>query len=177
MISLLYRITLRELLLSVILFIHNSPFYQLFTFLIISFPSFSFPSFSFSSHHSIFCKMSALVRHRVSLFGKMPVSLCHSFWILSLFYLSPVWLHCVYSKCSCSNFIWMCMCDYIEGTTAELYLSVQERMLQQLLTAFTSWHGHWMQGLPFYIFSAHILINVFFVKCLFFIFIFSCLLY
>lgn len=39
------------------------------------FPGFAlfFPPVSFSRPHSIFCKMSALVRHRVSLFGKVPI--------------------------------------------------------------------------------------------------------
>ncbi len=37
--------------------------------------------------------------------------------------------------------------------TAELYLYVQGRMLQQLLTVFTFWHGHWMQGFFFFPFN------------------------
>lgn len=45
---------------------------------------FSSSSFSFLSLCSIFCKMSALVRHRVSLFGKMANLQHHSFWIFSL---------------------------------------------------------------------------------------------
>lgn len=63
-----------------------SPFYQLLLFL-----AFSFPSFSLPSHHSIFCKMSALVRHRVSLFGKLSVSPhlsegFHSFYVACMYF-------------------------------------------------------------------------------------------
>lgn len=42
----------------------------------------SFHPVSFPSYHSIFCKMSALVRHRVSLFGKIAFS--QSFALLSV---------------------------------------------------------------------------------------------
>lgn len=61
----------------------QSPFYHLFFFL-----AFPFPFFSCSSHPSIFCKMSALVRHRVSLFGKL------SFLSSSLSQGFPSFLHC-----------------------------------------------------------------------------------
>lgn len=47
----------------------------------LTFSTFSCLVFFFPFHRSIFCKMSALVRHRVSLFGKTSVSI----WIISLF--------------------------------------------------------------------------------------------
>lgn len=40
-----------------------------------------------------------------------------------------------------------------------LYLYVQERTLQQLLTVYTFWHGHWMLGQ--YFFSYFFMMNVF----------------
>lgn len=39
---------------------------------------------------------------------------------------------------------------------SKLYLHIQERMLQQSLTVFTFWPGHWMQGLVFWIFAHHL---------------------
>lgn len=127
------------------------PFYQCFPFL---FLAFSFPFLPFALHLSIFCKMSALVRHRVSLFGKIPVS----FWIFSLF--------SVFLVCGCIILssrleqvqlhlfpirIQYVMTEFSKRSHNSLtLLYMQARMLQQLLTVFTSWHAHWMQGLVFF---------------------------
>lgn len=65
--------------------------------------------------------------------------------------------------CSCIVLAVCCDLNSIEDLiTAELYLYVQERMLRQLLTVFTFWHGHWMQGLVFlYYFTIYITFFVF----------------
>lgn len=126
-------------------------FYQHFLSL-----AFSFPSLSFPSHHSIFCKMSALVRHRVSLFGKMSVSQHQSFWIFSLFSVFLICSCIVLAVIYAVLYAYTGCCDLNsikDLITAELYLYVQERMLQPLLTVFIFWHGHLMQGLVFCSFS------------------------
>lgn len=136
----MYRnITHIHVLLCILFIYHFPPFYQRLRFL-----AFSFPFLPFPSHHSIFCKMSALVRHRVSLFGKMLVSQhqsesFHSFLCLS--YVSAVYFSITQVRTECS---WSCFIQYV---VYKIYFYVQERMLRQLLTVFTFWHAHWMQGL------------------------------
>lgn len=87
--------------------------------------------------------MSALVRHRISLFGKINFSQIN----LSKF---PSFLYFLYV--TVLNFSVMhvgvsALVLYVYSVVIRnLYLYVQERMLQQLLTVCTFWHGHWMLG-------------------------------
>lgn len=69
----------------------NWQLWHMFSILLLHLFSYYLSTFScfvflFPFHRSIFCKMSALVRHRVSLFGKTLVSI----WIISLFSVTPL---------------------------------------------------------------------------------------
>lgn len=110
-----------------ILFTYYAPLFSVFLFFL------SFPFLPFSFSLSIFCKMSALVRHRISLFGKMSVNnnTTQAFQSFLFFFSHCVRWNAFFSglkKCGWSYFI----CVLQINITAKLYLYMQERMHQRL---------------------------------------------
>lgn len=160
----------------------------MFTALSVSlFCSFYFPFPCFLAHHSIFCKMSALVRHRVSLFGKKPASHqnCYVLCFLLIFLITFTSSNHVSSGINksithifyCLWWFWFCDADVIKavcaGTDASAIVNCLHILARSLDARYsTSLHSIYlffctMYGILFFFSYIYLyLFYVFLYKCI-----------